>query len=155
MSTTTDVTRGRTPRRYRIARSLLATAGLVTLLAAPLAPSLAGATSTSVVISENNNGKIVTVAKGSHFTVTLHSTYWTINPVVGHNVSQVGRSVVKGSFENGTHACVPGQGCGTVTATYVANQAGLVHLRATRTTCGEALLCSKSQSHWMVVVRVR
>jgi transposase len=33
--------------------------------------------------------------------------------------------------------------------------AGVVRLRASRTTCGEALLCSKSQSHWLVVVRVR
>ena len=155
MNTATVVTSSRTPRRYRTARSLLATAGLVTLLAAPLAPSFAGATSTSVVISESSNDKTVTVAKGSHFTVTLHSTYWSISPVVGHAVNQIGQTVVKGSFRNGTHACVPGQGCGTVTATYVANQTGLVHLRAARTTCGEALLCSKSQSHWMVIVRVR
>lgn len=110
---------------------------------------------TSVVISESNNAKVVTMAKGSFFTVTLHSTYWSLKSVAGASITQVGKTVVKGSLMYANHACVPGQGCGTVTAHYRADAAGLARLTATRTSCGEAMLCSKSQGHWTVVVRVR
>lgn len=145
----------RRAHRFSRGRSLLALVGLVTLVAVPLAPSVANAATASVVISESSNAKVVTVARGSHFTVTLHSTYWSIKPVTGHIVTQIGKTLVKGSLMYGTQRCVPGQGCGTVTANYVANAAGTVRLNASRTTCGEVLLCSKSQSHWTVVIRVR
>jgi hypothetical protein len=133
-------------------RSLLAIAALLMFVGGPLAISLNSASASAlVVLSESSNGKVISVAKGSHFSVTLHTTYWSIHSVSTSSVSQIGKTVVKGSFTNG---CVPGQGCGTVTATYVANKVGTITLRASRTTCGEALRCSTRQSRWTVVVRV-
>ena len=52
-----------------------------------------------------------------------------------------------------TSGCVPGQGCGTVTTHYVARSLGLIHLRATRTSCGEALRCAPSAGLWTVTIR--
>jgi hypothetical protein len=154
MTTTTFTTPKRRDMPYLFARrSLLAVVAVLMFVGGPIAMSLESASaSSSLVLSESSNAKVVTVAKGSHFSVTLHTTYWSIHSVSNHRVAQIGTTVVKGSLTSG---CVPGQGCGTVTATYVANKVGAVTLRASRTTCGEALKCSTSQSHWMVVVRIK
>ena len=50
--------------------------------------------------------------------------------------------------------CVPGGGCGTVTATYGAVHAGRVTVTANRTSCGEALRCSPEQGSFTVAVVV-
>jgi hypothetical protein len=153
-----NITQFATPTRRGIfhlpaRRSLLAVAAVLMFVGVPLVMSLDSvASASSVALSESNNGKVVAIAKGSHFSVTLHTTYWSIHTVSNHVVTQIGKTVVKGSLGN---ACAPGQGCGTVTATYVANKVGTVRLTASRTTCGEALKCSTSQSHWTVVVRVK
>ena len=153
MSTTTFATPKRRGVGHLLARhSLFAVAAVLMFVGGPIAISLNSASASAlVVLSESSNGKVVSVAKGSHFSVTLHTTYWSIHSVSNHSVTQIGKTVVRGSLAN---ACAPGQGCGTVTATYVANKVGTVTLRASRTTCGEALRCSTSQSHWTVVVRV-
>jgi len=155
MSITTFATPKRRGVPQRLTRrSLLAVAAVLMFAGGPTAISLNSASASAsslVVLAESSNGKVVSVAKGSHFSVTLHTTYWSIHTISNHSVAQIGKTVVKGSLAN---ACAPGQGCGTVTATYVANKVGTVTLKASRTTCGEALRCSTSQGHWTVVVRV-
>jgi len=134
--------------------------GLAVLALAGSGMGLAGGASAAsmakVTIGESSNGHVVTVAKGAHLVVTLHNTYWTIAPLTGRTVlTQLGAQQTRGQLPGATHACVPGQGCGTVTMNYVANTAGLVRLTAHRTTCGEAMRCTGSQGSWSVSVRVR
>ena len=140
--------------RTRLARGL---AILALALAASGIEGVAGATGVAkVTITESSNGHVVTVARGAHLVVTLHNTYWTITPLSGQTVlTQIGAQQTRGQLSGATHACVPGQGCGTVTMNYVANAAGLVRLTAHRTTCGEAMRCTGSQGSWSVSVRVR
>lgn|GEM_PF-876827 len=142
-------------------RMLFARGAAVLVFALPLAfaAAVSGASATGaakVTITESSNRHIVTVAKGTHLVVELHSTYWTITPLARRTVlAQVGTQQTRGQLSDPTHACVPGQGCGTVTMHYVALGAGTVRLTAQRTTCGEALLCTGSQGSWYVTVRVR
>jgi hypothetical protein len=51
--------------------------------------------------------------------------------------------------------CVPGGGCGTATATFTAVGAGSTQVSASRTTCGEALLCTGGNGSYAVHVVVQ
>jgi hypothetical protein len=142
-------------------RALLARGAAVLVFALPLAFGVAasGASATGVAkvtIGESSNRHVVTIAKGAHLVVALHSTYWTIAPLARRTVlAQIGTQQTGGPLSGPTHACVPGQGCGTVTMHYVANGVGTVRLTAQRTTCGEAMRCTGSQGSWYVTVRVQ
>jgi len=111
--------------------------------------------SRTVTLDEANNHHTVAVSPGTRITVTLHSTYWSPTPVHSSVIlSPVGAPTVAAT-QPGTAGCVPGQGCGTVTEHFVARHAGFIRLRATRTSCGEAMRCAPAQSAWTVVVHVR
>lgn len=138
----------------RVARS----AAVLALAVAPtlaVSMSSAGASSaTTVTIGESSNGHVVTVAKGQHLVVALHSTYWTITPLSRRTIlAQLGTQKMIAPLPSPTH-CVPGQGCGSVTMHYAATGAGVVRLSAQRTTCGEAMRCTGTQGSWSVTVRV-
>ena len=126
--------------------------GAIALSALVVASSGGATVSPSASLSEASNRGVVVVHQGGHITVTLHSTYWKLAPLANQKVlSQVGTTTTVGVLKG----CVPGQGCGSVTAHFVAKGTGTVHLRAARTTCGEALHCSPAQSTWTVTIRVR
>ena len=140
--------------RARFARGLAVLA--LSLSTAGIASGANAAAAVKMTIGESSNGHVVTIARGAHLVITLHTTYWTIAPLTGRTVlAQIGSQQTRGQLSGATHACVPGQGCGTVTMNYVANAAGLVRLSAHRTTCGEAMRCTGSQGTWSVSVRVR
>lgn len=127
-------------------------AGLAVATSGTFLATGAGASSAATTLGEAHNGHTVTVSPGAPLTIVLHSTYWSIVPLSnGSVVAQVGSTTVVGTLKG----CVPGQGCGTVTAHFVAKGAGMVRLRANRTSCGEAMRCTPAQSHWTVVIRVR
>jgi len=154
MTTRTHRIQQHVSTRARLARGLAVLA--LSLPAAGIASGANAAGAAKVTIGESSNGHVVTIARGAHLVVTLHNTYWTIAPLTGRTVlAQVGAQQTRGQLSGATHACVPGQGCGTVTMNYVANAAGLVRLSAHRTTCGEAMKCTGSQGSWSVSVRVR
>jgi hypothetical protein len=141
----------RIARAWRL-RLLRTIAGIAVIASGSLLASGAGANLAVVSLSEASNGHAVIVAPGARLSVTLHSTYWSIPKLPSSGVlSQVGTTKTVGVLQG----CVPGQGCGTVTAHYVAAKAGVVRLRATRTTCGEAMRCTGDKGVWWVVVRVR
>jgi hypothetical protein len=50
--------------------------------------------------------------------------------------------------------CVPGGGCGTVTAAFRALAPGRATITASRTTCGEAMRCTGTDGAWEVTVVV-
>ena len=133
-----------------VVASLAVVAGL-----ASEAPAVASPASV-VALSESSNGHTVSVRTGTHLTLTLHSTYWTLTPLLGRSpVTLLGKVSTVGTLPSAGSGCVPGQGCGTVIAHYVARHVGQLRLRATRTSCGEALKCSAAQSVWTVLIRVR
>jgi hypothetical protein len=104
---------------------------------------------TTVQLTEKDDGTIVSVAKGTTIVVVLSSTYWmfpnTPNPAVLQQ--QGGRTVAPGS-------CPPGVGCGTASVTYTAVGSGGAQISASRTTCGEALLCTGKAGSYSVQVQV-
>jgi hypothetical protein len=145
------------PRRIR---GLLGAAGAAAVLAAASAPAITASAATvhpavaqhAITVSEPDNGRTITVRSGTRVTLTLHSTYWSVqgssDPRVLHQVGGTSTQPAK----PGT--CVPGQGCGTVSATFVALSRGRADLTASRTTCGEALRCTPAQGAYIVHVVV-
>lgn len=106
-------------------------------------------TAQRVVLTEHDNGRFIAVGQGARIEVDLHSTYWTLQPTSGP-LSPDGAPSVQPS-----HCTVPGTGCGTVVATYVAESAGTAQLHAHRDSCGEALRCTGNAGDWHVTVTVR
>jgi hypothetical protein len=105
----------------------------------------------TVRLGDSDSGRTVTVSRGTQIVVTLGSTYWTIAP------SSNGRAVSGEStpaYSPQMSGCVPGQGCGTVTAQFQAVGDGSADLSASRTSCGEALRCTGSAGSWRVTVVV-
>jgi hypothetical protein len=51
--------------------------------------------------------------------------------------------------------CVPGEGCGTVSASFRAAKPGTAILEAGRTTCGEARGCVNGEGAYQVTISVR
>ncbi|MDB5066313.1 MAG: hypothetical protein JWM18_2747 [Chloroflexi bacterium] len=154
------MTSDHTSHTSRRIRGLLAAAGAAAVLAVGSAPAITASAATvhhaaghqAVTVSETENGRTITVRSGSRVTLTLHSTYWSIqgssDPKVLHQVGGTSTQPAK----PGT--CVPGQGCGTVSATFVALSRGWADLTASRTTCGEALRCTPAQGAYRVHVVV-
>jgi hypothetical protein len=101
-----------------------------------------------VQVGDGRDGGKVALRVGQRLRVVLHSTYWEFQPVsaILHRVA--GPTVVpKGG-------CVPGQGCGTVTAVYVARRAGTAVVKAARTSCGEAMGCTGDAGSYTLTVVV-
>jgi hypothetical protein len=104
-----------------------------------------------IVLTEADNGKTVVIGGDQLVRLELHSTYWMIsgsqNPSVLRPTS--GQTAVP------SPGCVPGQGCGTVFATYQTVSDGHSRLVASRITCGEALACTPSNGTFAVLVIVQ
>jgi hypothetical protein len=102
-----------------------------------------------VTLTWKDKGHTVKVTRGTRIVVKLKSLYW-------HRFRSSNRGVVRlvGKVTRNSGDCPPGFGCGTVKAPFKAVAAGSAHLRANRTSCGEALPCSKSQGGYDVTIRV-
>ena len=103
-----------------------------------------------VQIGDGRDGGTVSLRVGQKLRVVLHSTYWEFKPAASapllHLVSTPQVAPKSG--------CVPGQGCGTVTAVYVARSAGRTTVKAERTSCGEAMGCTADAGGYAVTVVV-
>lgn len=120
--------------------------------ATPASPSAAAPASR--VIDERDNGRVVRVAAGSAVIVVLHSTYWHFGaPPAGAVLAEIGLPSPAPS-PPGTGGCMPGMGCGTVTAVFHAVGVGTAVVRASRISCGEALRCRASQGRFVVTIVV-
>jgi hypothetical protein len=126
-------------------------------VAALLALSLTacgGATGASVTLDEQNKSTTVRIGVGTTVIVVLHSTYWMFDPLPGHGVLEaVGTPTASAPGAPGV-GCVPGGGCGTVTAIYTAMATGSVIITASRNSCGEALRCSPDEARYEVTIVV-
>ena len=111
------------------------------------------ATPSQMQVGEADNGRSVTVVVGSEITVQLANTYWMIGPSSDPAVL----ALVAGPTTSGAapSACLPGMGCGLVTATFRALTPGQATISASRTSCGEALRCTGSAGAYGVTVVVK
>ena len=102
------------------------------------------------MLGDAQQGQTVSVRVGQRFEVVLGSTYWTFDPPSDPSVVQ---GVVAPAYSP-SPGCVPGGGCGTATAEFVAVGPGQATLSASRTSCGEALACGPASGSYKVTVVV-
>jgi hypothetical protein len=98
-------------------------------------------------LSEEAEGRTIQVSRGDAIVLTLHNTYWRIAAPDGDVLTQVG-SQQDSPAPTGT--CLPGVGCGTVQARFVAAAPGSATLTASRTSCGEAMACDPGEGSYTV-----
>jgi hypothetical protein len=104
-----------------------------------------------VSLTYGDNGRSVAIHTGDSLKVILSSTYWSFQDSSNPNVLRSGGSAKVVPQLSG---CVPGQGCGSVTATFKAVGAGVATIVAMRTVCGEALRCNGTNGRYEVAVSV-
>jgi len=106
----------------------------------------------ALTATDADNGHKITVTVGDRVSVTLHSTYWNFA-----GSSNAGVIAPDGSPKVSPNAsgCVPGEGCGTVAATFVAVAPGTAQIMAGRVSCGEALRCTGSDGSYRLTVTVK
>ena len=110
-----------------------------------------GAPSSRTVGDADDRGT-VTLRTGGSLSVVLHSTYWQYDPPSDPSVLRPAGDPTSAPDRPGT--CVPGGGCGTVTATYHALRPGRAVVTAHRSSCGEALGCTGDAGRFSVTVVV-
>jgi hypothetical protein len=116
------------------------------------APSMAAGPTATLNLAEADNGRTLTVSVGATLTLVLHNTYWTVQGSSNASVlAPLGQPVYSGA---GTIKCIPGTGCGTVTATFKAVAQGSSLISASRTGCGEVLPCVDGAASFEVTVVV-
>lgn len=121
--------------------------------AAPTAAPTATPKPVDRTVTEADNGKTITVSAGSTVTLTLASTYWQVQGSSDAKIlGPIGSPTVSAPPMGTT--CVPGAGCGTVTAVFHAVAAGHASIVASRTSCGEAMMCQGSAGAFEVTIVV-
>src|ERR1700680_110229 len=118
---------------------------------APPVATTSPRTAVAITASDAENGHTISVRVGDRLTVILHSTYWS---VAGSSNAHVMAPDGGPTVSPRPSGCVPGQGCGTVTAAFDAIAVGTSEITAARTTCGEALRCTGSAGSYRLSVVV-
>jgi hypothetical protein len=134
--------------------SALTSAGTPTaasLSASPPAAATTGAAGTEITATDKDNGRTVTLGRGRRVRIVLSSTYWHFQ---GSSDPAVLRIDGQPRVSPQPSGCVPGAGCGTATATYLAVAAGDAVITATRTSCGEAMGCTGGNDRYSLRVVV-
>lgn len=98
------------------------------------------------------SGHTLTLRRGQLLRVVLSSTYWQFGSAPDPAVL---RAVAAPQTSPRRSGCVPGGGCGTVTATFVGVGAGRTDVVAHRSSCGEAMGCTAQASRFTLHVVVR
>ena len=109
--------------------------------------------SSGISVDETANGSTIQASPGQVIELALHSTYWHIDGSSDQTVVAQDAEPSKIPAPPGT--CFPGVGCGVVHVTFTARQPGTVRISASRTLCGEILLCRPEQRSFLLTVIVR
>jgi hypothetical protein len=106
-----------------------------------------------MVITDQDNGHSISLRAGRRLELQLASTYWQVDGSSNSSVLRLtaGTSV---SVSPQIRGCVPGEGCGTVTALFDAVAPGTADVSARRTSCGEAMSCTGNLGFYRVTVVV-
>ena len=129
---------------------------IATLVLGSFASDAQAATPKTITLGTAHNGTVVTVNPGTHINVSLSSSNWTFSTQGSRVVVKLLTwTTTKGAAPGATMACVPGRSCAMSIARYFALEPGLMRLNAKLTSCPTGTVCSASESHWTVVIRVR
>ena len=116
----------------------------------PVGPTQATPTGV-VTATEREDGRKLQLHRGEHLRVVLSSTYWRFAPDAAPDIL---RRVGAPQVRSHTAHCIPGGGCGTVTATFLAAAPGRATVAASRTSCGEAMRCTGHSGEFGLIVVV-
>jgi hypothetical protein len=117
-------------------------------------PVTSTAPAQAVTATDADNGHTITITHGGMLTVRLNSTYWHFGTnTSGAALRPAGTPTTSAVPLSSSH-CVPGQGCGTVTAVFQAVAPGKAVVTASRTSCGEARGCTGGQGVYQLTVMV-
>jgi hypothetical protein len=145
----------RAPSRYdRLAIGAVSIALAVSLgaLVANASTGTAPPTRSTVTVTFGDKGSTVRLQVGETLRVLLDNTYWSIGPssrprlLAPHGAVRVHPRLT---------GCVPGEGCGSVTALFRALEPGTAVISASRVSCGEALRCTGGNGSFDVTVRIQ
>ena len=109
---------------------------------------------TVIVVRYDANGKAVSARAGDRIELILSSSYWR---VAGSSAPGVLRQDGQPVLLPRPSSCpnIPGLGCTPVRADFTALTDGKAVIKASRSTCGEALRCQPDQTRFSVIVVVR
>jgi hypothetical protein len=107
-----------------------------------------------IVVRDDANGKTVPARAGDRIELILSSSYWS---VTGSSAPRVLREDGPAVLLPRPSSCptIPGLGCVPVQADFTALTGGTAVIRASRSSCGEALRCMPDQTRFTVIVVVR
>lgn len=144
-------------RRFAIAAAAVAAvtaAGCGAAPAAPPAPHARGG-KLVIVIRDNANGTMVPIAAGDRVELILSSSYWNVAGSSAPSVLRQDGPATPMPRPSSCPANIPGLGCIPIQMKFTALADGKAVIKASRTTCGEALRCRPDQTRFTVTVVVR
>ena len=122
-------------------------------LSLPLVTHCAGDDASNVSFTEASCGTTVTAKVGERFTVSLASTYWQLQDLPAASpIEQMGKTSY--GADRSCRSTIPGSGCGILTASFESIAAGQAVISASRSTCGEALLCEHGEGRDQCTIAV-
>jgi hypothetical protein len=107
--------------------------------------------SRTLVVRDQDNGHAVSVRVGERVSLVLARTNWQVE---GRSDQAVLRQLAPAAVSSQPGGCVPGAGCGVVSALFDAVAAGRADVTAKRTSCGEALSCTGNLGLYRVTIAV-
>ena len=141
-------------RRCAVAAAAVAAVTAAGCGAAPATPPARGGPPV-IVIRDNANGTMVPVASGDRVELILSSSYWE---VAGSSAPRVLRQDGPATLMPRPSSCpenIPGLGCIPIQMKFTALADGRAVIKASRTSCGEALRCGPHHTRFTVTVVVR
>jgi len=112
----------------------------------------------SKIVSRADDGQIISVVKGSQFSLSLDSSYWSLAKLKkSASLKQIGEvaSLPIAPSPTAPPGCSrPGSGCASLTWNFKASKLGSTKLIATRESCGEALACAPEEQNFSVTIKV-
>ena len=112
-------------------------------------PPTAGPFSSATITQASNRGT-VQIYKGGTANISLTSVNWKFPTMAPGPLVRIVGPLHLPHMGN----CVTGQGCGVTLATFHASKVGTAVIKATRSTCGEAMACAPNNRSWSVTVDV-
>jgi hypothetical protein len=104
-----------------------------------------------VTATGRDDGRTLHLQRGQRLRVVLSSTYWQFDSDAAPRIL---RRLSAPRVRPQPAHCIPGGGCGTVTATYLAVAAGRSTVAASRSSCGEAVGCTGRNGQFRLTVVV-
>jgi hypothetical protein len=105
-----------------------------------------------VTVTWHDKGRTVSVTAGTPLVLRLNNVAWEIRGSSNSDVVRQTGAVRHKPAPPGT--CPAGVGCGRVIARFRAVGPGTAHLRASRSSCGEVLRCTRGRGRYDVTIRV-